>query len=429
MRRLHRTLLAALALVALASNARAADVTLTLGAGNGLSVKNNTGAVERLRVDEATGNLSRNGALFVHTTGANNTFVGFGAGNLATTGTGLNSAFGKGALELNTTGYTNSAFGSRALARNTTGSGNSAFGEGSLIENDVGIENSAFGLSALNSNRNGLRNDAFGALALALNVSGSRNSAFGSQALRDNQTGSYNAAFGTYALHLNTTGFENSAFGEGALIVSSASNNTALGTTALAAATTGSGNVAVGRRAGFNQTSGSNNIYLANLGVAGENGQVKIGTVGTHTQATIAGIHGNTSAGGIGVVVNASGTLGTTTSSGRFKQDVQDMAASSDLLMQLRPVTFHYKKEVAPDTSDERQYGLIAEEVAEVAPELVAPDLEGRPYSVKYHVLPALLLNQAQRDHRMIEALEKRIEGLEREIAARGPKSQQEGGR
>ena len=135
--------------------------------------------------------------------------------------------------------------------------------------------------------------------------------------------------------------------------------------------------------------------------MAGESGQIKIGTVGTHTQATIAGIHGATSAGGVAVLVNASGVLGTTPSSARFKQDVRDMGEASDVLMKLRPVTFHYREDaVGAEEAKATQYGLIAEEVAEVAPELVAPDAEGKPYSVKYHELPALLLNEVQEQER-----------------------------
>ncbi len=399
-------------LTAIASAALADDVRVTLGAGDAFSVEDNTGAVERLRLEEASGNLSRNGALFVHTTGTNNLFVGPGAGNPATTGS-ANAGFGKDALRSNTTAAGNSAFGEEALFSNTSGSQNSGFGENSLRANATGTRNNAFGRGALAANTAGGNNAGFGADALTSNLTGFYNSAFGESALRANTTGNLNSAFGENALRSNTTG----------------SNNAALGQLALQGSTTGSRNVAVGPGAGSSQTTGSDNIYLANSGVAGESGQIRVGSVGTHTQATVAGIHGRTSASGIAVLVNASGTLGTTTSSGRFKQDVEDMAGASDLLMQLRPVTFRYRKEVAPDASDERQYGLIAEEVAEVAPELVALDLEGRPHSVKYHLLPALLLNQAQRDQRAIEALERRIGELERELAVRARSTGGEGGR
>jgi hypothetical protein len=354
-------------LLAPASPAGAGDVTLTLPAGEGFSVRDNTGAVERLRVDESTGNVSRNGALFVHTTGTANTFVGAGAGNLGTTGA-LNTAVGVNALSDDTTGGSNSAFGRDALRNNTLGSRNSAFGEGVLVVNTTGTSNSAFGSGALQENTD------------------DHNSAFGFDALRD-----------------NTTGFDNSAVGSEAL-----SNNT-----------TGARNVAVGANAGDLQTTGNDNVYLANRGVAGENGQIKIGTAITHTRVTVAGIHGSTSSAGVAVLVNASGVLGTSPSSARFKQDVRDMGEASDVLERLRPVVFRYREEGIEGGGIE--YGLIAEEVAEVAPELVSPDLEGRPYSVRYHVLPALLLNELQEQQRTIDALLARVAELERRAAGAAP--------
>jgi hypothetical protein len=414
----------------------AADVSVQLDAGFGFSVKNSTGAIERLRVDEATGNLSRNGALFVHTTGANNVFVGEGVGNLATTGYGANTALGDDALLSNTTGCCNSAVGKNALRNNTTGLSNSAFGAAALYANTTGVRNSAVGVRALFANTTGVRNSAVGYAALQANSSGDNNSAVGYGALRYNNTGAGNAAFGHNALRGNATGANNSAFGGSALRDNTASsnsafgfyalndntsggNNAAFGNSALRFNTTGSGNVAMGIYAGQNQTTGSNNIYIANSGQAGENSQIKIGTVGNHTQATIAGIHNATSSGGIAVLINASGTLGTTTSSARFKTDVHDMQGASDVLMRLRPVVFHYREEaVGAEEAKATQYGLIAEEVAQVAPELVAPDLEGKPYSVRYHVLAPMLLNQVQKQQRTIDAQRRENQAQEARIAA-----------
>ncbi len=242
-------------LLAVAAPALAADVTVTLPAGDGFVVEDNTGAIERLRVDEATGNISRNGALFVHTTGTDNTFVGVGAGNTGTTGSGKNSAFGQDALASVITGVENSAFGYDALAANTTG-----------------IHNTAVGSHALNAN-----------------MTGNFNSAFGTNALKV-ATGGYNSAFGSSALIRNTTGASNSAVGEGSLFYNTTgTSNVALGAAALSANTTGNRNVAIGRYAGLGQTTGNDNIYLANEGVAGENGQIKIGTEGTHSRAFVAG--------------------------------------------------------------------------------------------------------------------------------------------
>ena len=367
--------LVAIVFALVAPSARAGDVSVQLDSGAGFSLKNSTGAIERLRVDEATGNVSRNGLLFVHTTGTQNLFVGQAAGNTTLTG-GYNVGIGLNALFKDTSGAFNVAVGRAALASNLTGSFNTAVGYNALSANATGGNNSAFGLAALQSN------------------TGSGNTAVGTNALRSNITGSDNQAFGLSALTTNTTGLR----------------NVAVGRTALYANTSGSRNVAVGFGAGASQTTGNDNIYLANAGVAGESGQIKIGTVGTHTAATIAGISGATSVGGVAVLVNASGELGTTTSSARFKEDVRDMADASDVLRKLRPVVFRYREDaVGAEEAKTTQYGLIAEEVEQVAPELVANDLDGKPYSVKYHELPALLLNELQKTERTVEAQRQEI--------------------
>ncbi len=164
---------------------------------------------------------------------------------------------------------------------------------------------------------------------------------------------------------------------------------------------------------GFYQTTGSDNIYLANTGTAAESGKIRIGNT-AHTETFIEGIDGNPAAGGVAVLINSSNELHTLVSSARFKEDVRDMGEASALLMKLRPVTFRYREEaVGAEESKTPQYGLIAEEVAEVAPELVAPGADGRPYSVKYHELPALLLNELQQQERRIERQEQRIAALQ----------------
>jgi hypothetical protein len=170
---------------------------------------------------------------------------------------------------------------------------------------------------------------------------------------------------------------------------------------------------------------GSDNILIANAGGISNHEQIRIETVGTHTLAAIAGISGAASADGVGVLVNVAGVLGTTTRSARYKQDVRDMGDASEVLMKLRPVTFHYREDVVgAEDAKITEYGLIAEEVEQVAPELVAPDLEGKPYSVKYHELRALLSNELQQTEHTVEvqrqeiaALSARIERLERALA------------
>ena len=172
----------------------------------------------------------------------------------------------------------------------------------------------------------------------------------------------------------------------------------------------------MGVGAGSNQTTGNDNIYIDNLGVAGESGRIKIGNT-AHTETFIEGIFGNpVFLGASTVLVDGFNELGTTVSSIRFKQDVRDMGATSKVLMRLRPVTFRYKQEhVGGEGADE--YGLIAEEVAEVAPELVAYDDEGEPYSVRYHVLPSLLLNEVQKQQRTDEGQQQTIEEQRQVIA------------
>ncbi|HXJ36025.1 MAG TPA: tail fiber domain-containing protein [Candidatus Eisenbacteria bacterium] len=196
-----------------------------------------------------------------------------------------------------------------------------------------------------------------------------------------------------------------------------------MGSAALYSTTSGARNIAIGVYAGRFQTTGNDNIYLANTSVAAESGQIKIGTAGTQTKTTIAGIRGTTVPGGITVLVDANGVLGTTTSSARFKQDVHDMGEASDVLMKLRPVTFHYREDVVgAEEAKTQQYGLIAEEVAEVAPELVASDADGKPDSVKYHVFPSLLLNELQKQRAAAQeqqrSMEHVIQAQQQEIAA-----------
>ena len=259
------------------------------------------------------------------------------------------------------------------------------------------------GEGAGNTSTTGIRDTGLGRFALYADTTGRSNSAVGFSALVSNTTGSYNSAIGHTALLENTTGYKNSAIGYAAL-----RNNT-----------TGHHNVAFGYFAGSNQDTGHDNIYLVNTGVAGESGQIKIGTAGTHTKTTIAGIRGTAVPGGITVLVDSNGVLGTTVSSARFKQDVRDMGDSSDVLMKLRPVTFRYREDVVgKEDAKTPQYGLIAEEVEEVAPELVAPDLDGKPYSVKYQELPALLLNELQKEERVIEKEEQLIAALSAQLEA-----------
>jgi hypothetical protein len=377
-------------------------VTVTLDAASGFVIEDNTATIERLRVDEATGNISRNGALFVHTTGSRNLYVGENAGSL----------FNSSPLP----SFENSAFGWEALTSLTTGDANSAFGARALHSNTSSGGNSAFGWNAMEDNTDGFFNVAFGASALPRNTTGFGNTAIGTGALRTNTTGYQNVAVGSYALRSNNSN-QNVALGYGAMLsATSGGQNVAIGNRALEDNTTGHRNIAIGVVSGRLVNGGVDNIHISNGGLPGDTGQIKIGNA-NHTHATIQGIFGNTSASGSTVRVNSAGVLGTTTSSARFKRNVEDMGESSDLLAKLRPVRFHYREEVVGEAEARvPQYGLIAEEVAEVAPEIVTYDDEGQPYSVRYEVLGPLLLNEMQKQQRVIEAQRQKHKAQEAQI-------------
>jgi len=209
-------------------------------------------------------------------------------------------------------------------------------------------------------------------------------------------TNSTTTAVGVNALLENTTGFGNIAIGQNALLEN----------------TTGFGNIAIGVSAGSNQTTGSNNIYVANIGVAAESDTIRIGTVDTHTRTFIAGISGVTAAGtAVPVLIDTKGQLGTIPSSRRFKEEIRDMGETSSRIMQLRPVTFRYKKENG-DGARPLQFGLIAEEVTEVYPGLVQYSATGEANAVLYPLLNAMLLNEVQKQHRQIKEQKERIADL-----------------
>jgi hypothetical protein len=346
-------------------------------------------------------------ALTAVTTGDNNTAFGTSALGANTTANG-SSAFGWSALAVST-GTQNQAFGSAALFSNTTGTANSAFGLAALRANTTANNNSAFGYGTLYDNTIGTQNEGFGYEALFANTTGNGNAAFGTGALYQNTTGGSstktggNAAFGNFALFTNTTAGSNSAFGFSALYTNTTgASNVAVGSGALQLLKTGSGNIAIGTGAGGNlNTAESNDIYIGDSGIAGESGTIRIGYIKNVTAAYIAGIYGNTSANGSEVFVNATGQLGTVKSSLRYKHEIADMGDESDVLMKLRPVAFYYKPEL--DDTQTRQYGLVAEEVAKVAPELVAFNEDGTSETVRYHFVNAMLLNEVQKQRQRIE--------------------------
>ena len=305
------------------------------------------------------------------------------------------------------------------------GSYNTCIGTQALHENTTGVRNTASGYQALYSNTTGNYNTASGYRALGSNTTGRHNTASGGGALFSNSTGDSNTASGVTALQRNTTGGKNVAVGfEAAKTQTTGSDNTAVGYQAGLAWTTGVHNIAIGAGAGKNQTAGSNNISIGAVGASSDTAIIRIGTSGAQTSAFMAGIRGVNVTGGQTVLVNADGQLGVASSSRRYKQDIQPMGDASNRLLELRPVTFHYKQ-VEQDGSRPLQYGLIAEDVAEVMPELAIYNEDGSPESVAYQVLPSLLLNEYQKQAKELAAekagrlsAEARLETLEAEMAS-----------
>jgi hypothetical protein len=312
-------------------------------------------------------------ALFSLTTGAENTAIGFQALYNNTTGV-VNTANGAFALFSNTTGTDNTANGFEALAANTVGTLNTANGSQALLNNTSGIQNTATGYAALNSNTTGGTNTATGAFALLFNTDGIDNTAMGAGALDFNTIGDLNTAVGVLALGFNEIGSENTAVGFGAL-----------------AYNTGDQNVAMGSNAGVNVTTASHVICIGSF-VTGEN---------VSDSCYIGSIFGQSSPGGAAVFINSDGKLGTLTSSRRFKEEIKPMERASEALLALKPVTFRYKKEIDPQGIG--QFGLVAEEVEKVNPDLIVRDKEGKPYSVRYEAVNAMLLNEFLKAHQKME--------------------------
>jgi hypothetical protein len=339
-------------------------------------------------------------SLFGNTTGNLNTAVG--AGTLLVNAGDNNTATGALALLNNTGGFYNTADGALALFSNTTGSGNTGSGYGALYSNQMGANNAAFGYTSLYHNTADF-NTAFGSQTLVYNTYGTKNTATGYQALVFNTTGGFNTASGYQALYSNTIGDENTASGDAALHSNqSGRSNTALGQGALYNNTVGSNNTAIGWAAGFD-TTGHDNILIDNTGQGGENNTIRIGS-DVYTAIYIAGIAGQTvGAGGTTCYVDNAGKLGVFLSARRFKTDIADMDNASEALLALRPVTFHYKPEL--DKTGIPQFGLIAEEVAKVNPDLVTHDAKGELSTVRYEAVNAMLLNEFLKEHRTVQEL------------------------
>jgi hypothetical protein len=292
---------------------------------------------------------------------------------------------------------------------------NTAEGDGALQSLTSGVNNTAIGFDALFSNTTGVHNTALGFVSLGANTTGFENTATGWGTLLENRTGFHNTATGFEALLFNTTGNHNTANGDIALLHNTTGNfNTANGAHSLVNNSTGSFNIALGIDAGENLTVGSNNIDIGNSGIAADSHTMRIGTQGTQIRTFIAGISG-TAVTGTPVVVNASGQLGVAACSARYKDRITPMEDASEAILALKPVTFQYKKEIDPEGV--HQFGLVAEDVEKVNPDLVVHDKEGKPYTVRYDAVNAMLLNEFLKEHRKNEEQEATIVQLKRDSA------------
>src|SRR5262245_39209328 len=341
------------------------------------------------------------------TTGNFNTAIGAGA--LLANTAAFNTAAGSGALLSNTTGFRNTGDGAFALFNNTDGAINSAFGAYALFSNTEGTQNTAIGVQALYTNTTGQDNTAAGYQALFFNdgdpnnLEGSDNAAFGAYALGNSTTGDSNSAFGWSALGNNTIGFDNTAMG--ALALSSNTDhhaNTAVGTRALQHAT-GGFNTALGDQAGFNVTTANNVICIGSGGDNTDN-SCFIGNIYSNIQPVI-GIDPDY------VTIASNGKLGRSNlngSSRRFKHDIKPMDRASEAIFALKPVSFRYNKEY--DATQRPSFGLIAEEVAEIAPDLVGRNKKGEPESVRYEQVNAMLLNEFLKVHKKVQEQTREIQ-------------------
>ena len=336
-------------------------------------------------------------ALLSLSSGGFNTAVGYFSLRADTSG-GFNTGVGAAALLANAASHGNTGIGAGALALNE-GDFNTAVGAGALALNDT-TGNTGVGAAALSINTTGDGNTAVGATALRFNTTGAGNTAVGAEALLNND-GTLNTAVGVDALTENTTGSGNTAIGARGITSAAAlgsnttgDRNTAIGQNALKSNTTGSDNTAVGFGVGANVTT-ANNVICIGADVAGAD---------VSNTTWIGNVYAVTTQSGTAapVIISDGGQLGTVASSERFKKDIATMEKASEAIMSLRPVTFHYKT----DTKGTPQFGLIAEEVAKVNPALVLPDNDGKPYSVRYDQVNAMLLNEFIKEHSKVEKLE-----------------------
>ena len=317
------------------------------------------------------------------------------------------TAEGCNALNFLTTGAGNSGLGWYALFSDSTGSFNTGVGGGALTLNNAD-SNTAVGAAALLLNTSGGENVAVGTDALVFNSIASDNNAVGAFALFNNDSSgngsaNFNNAHGRNALQANVDGTQNNAMGDDAMFNNTlGSFNTAVGDDALDGCVDGSSNVAVGDEAGTDVVSGSNIICIG-AGVLGGGPFADLDNT-----CYIGSIHDEpvSDAGSAqAVYVDVNNVLGFLPSSQRFKHDIKPMDNASEAILKLKPVTYKYNSDKAGKT----QYGLIAEEVAKVAPELVFRDKNGDIETVRFEQVGSMLLNEFLKEHKKVEELQSTV--------------------
>ena len=366
-------------------------------------------------------------SIFANTEGSYNTAVG--AGTLVFNNANLNTAIGVAALLLNTGGDLNTAVGVSALQNNTEASRNTAIGSNALLSNITGEFNTAIGESALAGNTQGEGNVAAGGSALSSNTEGNYNTATGYRALLRNTTGTLNTANGKDALFNNTDGQNNTATGFSALFNNTnGSANTAIGRDALFHNITGALNTAIGFGALDNNTSGSSNIAVgvsAGANVTTASGVICIYNAGDNvSNSCYIGNIWSQPGGTQAVYVNGQGKLGAQVSSQRFKDEIKPMDQSSEVIYDLKPVSFRYKPEIEPTRP--RGFGLIAEDVEKINPDLVTRDTNGQAASVRYDAINAMLLNEFLKQHRQIVEQQAILTELEKHLQTVNARQQEE---